>query len=54
MRNAKDEDETARPMRAVCLCLTLGRAPASAQIALTVSGVVTTRADGASPCPEPS
>lgn len=37
--------EMARLMWTVCLCLTLGRA-ASAQDVLTVSGVVTTHADG--------
>ena len=42
---SKRTTKTARLMGAVVLCLTMGRA-ASAQDVLTVSGVVTTRADG--------
>ena len=45
MRKRTTTTKTARLMWALCLCLTVGRA-ASAQDVLTVSGVVTTRADG--------
>ena len=45
MRKRTTKTKTARLMWVMCLCLTLGRA-ASAQDVLTVSGVVTTRADG--------
>ena len=44
MSQRTTKTKTARLMLAMCLCLTLGRA-ASAQDVLTVSGVVTTRAD---------